>query len=684
MRPGVPEDWSAAKASKSRINGPRKPIPIPGLQPQAGRRTSKPVPRTSLDSTAPAADLRSPLRSPGGVPAAIPDNGSPPPVAPKQRRSTGKRKWLLWMALAILSSGGMVFMSVALLLKLPAIPNCPSIFWPTASASMRLYCAQLAANKQTPDDLLEAIDLVKALPADHPLRSEINHYLEQWALDLLRLGEEAFQAGKLQEAIAIARKLPQDIPVSSTVEKRINRWQSIWSEAEGIYRDAQAEMHLSHWHLAFADAVRLLGVGNNYWATTKYSELSNQLETARADGNKLDKAQSLAKTGNLANLLEAIKLVESIGTQSFIYKDAQDAIPDFGHKILDLAQETLDQGKADEAISIANQVPDTVSSLQPEVQDFVKLAEARKSAWTSTVAGLQAAIAQAQTIDSSQPMYDKAQALIGRWQLEIEDVGHLERARELASPGAVSDLTAAIAEAQLIPSGNPLASDAKQNISRWEGQVETIEDRPYLDHAEQLAGPEDISSLQSAINEASQIASGRALYGEAQRKIRTWTSKIEEIQDRPYLDGARELASSGDLNAAIATAQQIRPGRALSGEAQAAIDDWQGQIRARQNWQEARQTASQGTPEALAEAIRLAERVPTSSPLRADVNDALNQWSNQMLSIAQSRGESDVPGAIAIAKQIPSGTDAYRAAQEQIGLWQKFLNPQPSVSPTSN
>jgi hypothetical protein len=52
-----------------------------------------------------------------------------------------------------------------------------------------------------------------------------------------------------------------------------------------------------------------------------------------------------------------------------------------------------------------------------------------------------------------------------------------------------------------------------------------------------------------------------------------------------------------------------------------------------------------------------------------------------MLSIAQSRGEYDIPGAIAIARQIPRGTYAYRAAREQINIWQKFLNPEPPETP---
>jgi len=46
---------------------------------------------------------------------------------------------------------------------------------------------------------------------------------------------------------------------------------------------------------AFMAAVRLLNINNNYWATTKYDQLNRLIETTRDDGNKLAKAQSLAK-----------------------------------------------------------------------------------------------------------------------------------------------------------------------------------------------------------------------------------------------------------------------------------------------------------------------------------------------------------------------------------------------------
>jgi len=698
---GIPKGWSAGQSSKigETSQFPKSPISgDPGSQyPQDSASESGRVPQQNISPDALPTKLGSSSQAISSKHKSVPEGrlleresslsqlsvDSEDQLTPNPKWQKWSRNWVLWTALGGLISGGMAFIAVAMLLKLPAAPNCPSIFWPMASASVRLHCAQVAANKQTVDDLLEAIALVKALPNNHPLREEINRFLEQWSLEILNLGDEAFQAGKLQEAIAVARKIPEDVPAYQSVEKQIERWQSIWSQAEAIYQAAEAQLPGQHWHQAFMTAVRLLNVDNEYWATTKYEELNNRIEVARQDANKLAKAQSLAKTGRVANLLEAIKLAESIGANSYIYQDAQDAILEFGRKMLHLAQAALDRRDAESAIAIANQIPES-TKLQSEAQDFVTVAEAWQSAWIGTIPSLEAAITIAQKMPADRPLYNKAQELITRWQLEIEDVAHLDRARDLAQQGTVADLTAAITEAQLIPAPNPRSSEAKQEVNRWRRQVETIEDRPLLDRAEDLAIFEDANSLQAAINEASQISRGRALYREAQSKIWTWTRKIQRMQDQPYLDQARVLASSGNLLGAIAAAQRIQPGRALSGEAQAAINDWQGQIRARLNWQEARQVALQGTPEALAQAIRLANRVPTSSPLRFDVNPAIAQWSQRMLNIARSRGESDIPGGIAIAKQIPRGTDAYKAAQEQIEVWEKFLNPEePTTSDTS-
>jgi hypothetical protein len=530
-------------------------------------------------------------------------------------------------------------------------------------------------------DLLQAIALVKQLPENHPLRGEIDRSIEQWSRDILQLANETFQSGKLEEAIATARQIPQGISTDQLVDEQITKWQTIWSKAENIYQEAQKELQERHWQSAFMLSAKLLRVDNKYWSSTQYDKLNRLISAAREDGDKLDKAEDLASSGVVNNLLEAIKLAESIGKESYLHQKAQESISLFGRKMLELAQSKMDKRDADAALDIARQIPE-ITKLQPEIDDFIALSEAQRSAWIGSVSGLEDAIAQAQKIDTSRAAYNKSQQLIARWQLEIEDVSRLEKARTLAGQGTVNDLTAAIAEAQRIPSSNPRAQEARQESSRWRTQVEAIEDQPYLDRAEQIALLEDINSLQAAIAEASQIRNGRALYPEARKLIRSWTAKIQRIQDQPYLDQARTLAESGDLPAAINTAQQLASsGRALAGEAQTAIDDWQGQIRGQETWKKAREVAIAGTPEALLEAMQLADRISKRSVLRLDVNVAIDQWSQQLLEIARSQGQSDITKGIEIARSIPRNTAAYGDAQQQIRAWRQFLNPEPETTP---
>ncbi|WP_103126755.1 chromosome segregation ATPase [Nostoc cycadae] len=666
----IPEGWSPARA--------REPDHT-NRTPNIGETQAFGIPATGSTSKSVKQQTEN---NPEGLP--IIDHHSAQTIPPSKRSRPLRRwmkSWVLWSILLALIPGSIGFIAMAMLLKLPAAPNCPSIFWPLASASVRLHCAQLAASKQTVDDLLQAIALVKQLPQNHPLRGEIDRFVEEWSRDILQLADQSFQAGDLEQAIATAQKIPQDLPAYKLVDEKIAKWESIWSKADGIYQAVQEELQQRRWQSASLLAAKLLRIDNKYWSSTKYDQVNRLIVSVREDGDKLDKADSLAKTKVVDNLLEAIKIAEAIGKDSYFYQKAQELIPLFGRKMLELAQAKMDARDADAALDIARQIPDS-TKLQADVEDFISLADAQRSAWIGTVSSLETAIAQAQEIDPSRPKYNKAQDLITRWQLEIEDVARLEKARTLASQGTINDLAAAIIEAQQIPSNNPRGSEARQEVGRWQAQVETIEDRPYLERAEQLALLEDINSLQAAISEASQIRRGRALYPEARKRINSWTAKVQRIQDQPYLDQARDLAQTGDLNAAINAAQTIASsGRALSGEAQAAIDDWRGQIRAKDNWKRAREVAVVGTPDALLEAIRLADKIPSSNILRLDANVAIDQWSQQLLDIARSQSSSNLSKAIETAQLIPKGTTAYNTAQEQIRNWQQLLNPQPVPQP---
>lgn len=97
--------------------------------------------------------------------------------------------WQLWGIILVLISGSIGYFATATLLKLSPNPNCATIYLPIASASTRLYCAELEAQKGGVENLLNAIALMDKIPSDHPLQKNIQKYREEWAGQILELGD---------------------------------------------------------------------------------------------------------------------------------------------------------------------------------------------------------------------------------------------------------------------------------------------------------------------------------------------------------------------------------------------------------------------------------------------------------------------------------------------------------------
>ena len=590
------------------------------------------------------------------------------------------KKWQFWLAVSLMMSVGMGFVAISSLLNLTSQSNCSKIFWPTASANDRFFCAQEAASKRTADDLLRAIELVNALPQDHPLRPRINGQIDRWSQDIIKLGNASFQEGKLEEAIAIARKVPQNVPAYATVQKQIEKWQSIWSDAEKIYRTAEDHLRQEEWTLAFRQATLLLDSGNTFWESAKYEELTKVIQATRAEGNKLVKARNTASDGSLDNLVTGIKLAQGIGQNSYLYQSANKLIAEFSKKIMAIAQKRLQAGDWQQATAIVNQIPEA-GNLKEQIQDFNLLASATAQGMTGSVDGLSKAIEIAQKLNSGRPLYKQAQDLVGRWQQEMADVKVLDLASRLAAPGGVNDLKAAIAQLQTVPESNPRRAEVRSQISRLSRQIELLEDSPYLQRANDLANTGDPNSLEAAVAQASRIAQGRALYGEAQGKIQAWIERRQRLQDQPFLERAQQLAARGNLAEAIEMARRIRSGRVLYDEARSNIRNWESQFQGEQGLQSARQAARAGTADALQSAISLALQVPDSSSLRWQATEAIDEWSQRILAIGMEQSSSDVAGAIATLKKIPSGSRVFEQARSQIQVWEQSLNPAAAESP---
>jgi hypothetical protein len=593
----------------------------------------------------------------------------------------GKLPWQLWVIALIFASGMVGFAATSMLLRLPKSPQCTRIFWPIASASMRIYCAQLEAAQGTVDSFLKAINLVEALPSDHSLRSEINKSVEEWAIAILDIAEEKFQSGKLQEAITIAHRVPSHVQVYSVVEERIKKWRSLWQKGEEIFAEVEEKLRKSEWNKAFRSAVKLLSLPNKYWATTEYDATVKQIQLAQEESKRLSKAYRIFRRGGVDNWLAAIADTQKISNDSYAYTEAQNLIENAKNKLVNHIEGLLEARRWQPLLDVIDRLPQSLL-LTEEIDDWKALSNAGMEAKIGTVESLEMAIASAQVINSNRPLYHKAQDLINRWQLEIEDVTRLKEAQNLARGGTINDLNAAIAYAELIPSGNPRYQEVRQKIQTWILEVQRVEDQPILDKAEDIAREGTVVAFQKAITEARMITFNRTLYDEAQRNIHQWRASIQREEDQPILDQAIFLGNSQNYNGAIQAAKRIGPGRVLFREAQNKIRQWQQEIKAQKYLQEAYLIAQGGTSQALGSAIEVIRKIPGSTQVSNRSRQALNRWSYQLLSIAEDKArKSLLQEAINLAKIIPAESTSYHGAQTQIRAWQRALNPPTPSNP---
>lgn len=543
--------------------------------------------------------------------------------------------WPIWGMVAIALASGVGYGSYRLLLHQPAKPNCAQVFWPFASGSLRIYCAQEKASQQTLEDLFAAIALVDALDANHPLRPAINPLIEQWSTQALDLAEKAFHAGKLDRAIEFAQKIPAQTTAYKLVKNRVDEWRRIWAEGEDIYNRAEAALNNEEWRKAYNILIKLVQVENRYWSGTQYDAMTEKIIVAQKDERKLVKAKQLMRWGGLDNLAESLGLVQELIADSVYHRSARKTQNTIASRLMTIAESALERRNYRTSMDALELIPQD-TPLWSQAQDFMKIAQASASAWSGTVVNLEDAINQASQLDVNSPLYGKAQTLIAHWQREITNIQLLQTAQLQAQTGDINDLATAVSQAQQISSGSDRWQEAQQEIDQWQYQIQLREDQPLLDRADQLALQGSPAALESAIQEASKIKPGRALYEEAQLRISDWQYQLQP--------------PSTPLDQPLPTVPVNRGGQLL---------------------QSAETIASKGTPKALIEAIAQANQISPESPIRFQAKLSIDTWSEQLLNMARGQALADPAAAIAIAQNIPRNSRVYESAQSQIQTWQQ-------------
>lgn len=655
------------------------------------------------------------------------------------RQWQGLSEWLGWHIWAILGiglTGGLGLYAFEQLVRLPSLPECESTIWMFAPASKRLYCGQSYADRGTPGGLLAAIDLVNVLDSDHPLRDEADKQIAEWTTEILDLGEAEFQAGNFEEALQIADRIPKGLNSQRLVEARKITWQELWNKATIIVDRVRDLTIDAKWQQAEFLAAKLANLRNEYWSKERYETTLTEIRAAKDEYERLGFARAaVSAKASTEQLLDALQKALSIEPGSLFYERAQELAVQASEMLVVRGQQAAGREDWSAVLEIARAIPRRMG-LEDHRQDFKDLGRAGLNAKRGTIKTLEAAIATISDLGEDRPLYEVAQKAIARWELEIQDIRHLTIARDRASDGQLSDLRAAVAEASKIAQGNPRRQEAQQEIWRWTTRIQTIEDRPTISRARQQAQGGTIASWQQAISTANRVAPRRALYGEAQQLVRQWRVNIQRAEDRPVLERARALARGNRLNEAIATANQVARGRVLHSEAQGLVRQWREaiqraedqpildrawalaqsnrldeaiatanqvapgrvlhsqaqnlanrwrvEIQAARDIERAYQVASAGSPWALAQAIRFADRVPANTPHSDRSRQAVEDWSRRILELARQESATNLSEAIQIANLVPPNSRVHQYARQQVGIWQDLLAPpEPEPEPAS-
>ncbi|WP_163662518.1 hypothetical protein [Adonisia turfae] len=549
-------------------------------------------------------------------------------------KSRGRQAWFwssVWLMLLVASSA-LGLWAVALITRLPPLPNCDRISVFSAD-SERLYCARQSAVSGAEQDLVAGIQLISAWDETHPLYQDSQEVANRWSKGLLKLAQQRMQKGHIDRATQLLGYIPPRAEIYAEAQVASERWLQEWAKGEEISAVVIEAVGNQNWSGARKQLRDIKRLTSDYWLKDRHRYLGQHIQREEDARRTLIKAQTLASDGQMESLAEALTLIRQIEVQSHAWPEAKPLLTDWADVLLTYGLQKWEQDDLAGAIAIIQKVPADLAT-KSEAQDLVQFAHAQRLAafqqdWEPTygdVLNLMDAIQAVQDIGRESPFYQDAQAKLELWTKQLSDLQQLYGATLMAHLNQKASLKLAIEQAQIITTDRPQRQQAQTLISHWSKEIQRIEDRPALVRAQQLADSGDKASLQAAIVEARKIQQGRALRIDAQTKIAQWSKQIQVLEDQPLYSKALDLASKGKLRDAITEARKIQKGRALYSQAQDSIKNWTNRIQIAEDrpiLDEAEELAYQGR---LSDAIALAARIASGRALYREARNAISIW----------------------------------------------------------
>lgn len=542
----------------------------------------------------------------------------------------------VWMVILV-SAGGISLRAVSVMTQNPPLPDCAQTSAVT-SDSERLLCAQASVRSGSAQALIEAIELVEPWTPSNPLYEDANRLMDSWSKALLvELGKMA-QQGDIQQARLLATRIPERVEIYPQVKGAIATWDKEWAVGREFEADILKAIQAGDFGAARRNLQSLESLNTNYWVRIRHDQLEEKIDREDTARLQLEKARSLAKTGDLKKLGEAFAIAQDINLETVAWEEAKPELDQWAKSVMQYSFQKWEAEDIDAAIAIVQMVPPDLA-MTAEAKDLLSYGHAQRLAkghydqWTPSygqVYNLLEAIQAVQRISPNSPFYPEAQESLGEWQHKLDDMVQLQYASTLAQIGQRPTYQMAIAKAEQITQERPQRTQAQTLVSHWKKEIQRLEDRPILNRAVKLASAGGKANLKLAIAEANQVKQGRALRVQGQTYIAEWANRIEIIEDRPIVTKAKALAVEGKLASAIAEAQKVKKDRALYKETQVAIKGWVAEIQTIEDTPILIQAENYAARGSLSAAIDTAAQIGSGRALSDEASASIAIWTKEL------------------------------------------------------
>jgi hypothetical protein len=545
--------------------------------------------------------------------------------------------------------------------RVPPATDCQKIGL-LSTDSERLFCAQVSAQSGNPEQILAAMNLVKGWKEGHPMHLQATGAMAQWSEMLLVEARDRLANNDLDGAVKLAQQIPAMSPIFPQVQEEISFWQVERNRGQQLFEKIQTALRRQFWNDASGWLAKLSQVDDPSWQA-RMPNLRKQFADEKQAGVFLEQAKTFAQKNSPDKFGEAIRLLTPMNRQTFVWEAAQKQVQQWRDQLLDRAAAQLKQQNIVGANQLIASLPSDVE-MTPVQQDLVRVARAttvgrdkqNPAPLLNQLWGLMVADSATNQVNPASPYYKQAQALRPKLEMQAEDAVQIQVAQALANLGQLASLDLAIKQVEQLGSNRPRRLEAQTLLAGWRKDAQALADRPVLKQSELLAKAGGLDQLRAAVTLVDRIPKGRSIYAKAQAQKGEWVAQIQTIEDKPILNEARSVAQSGRLGKAIQIASAIRSGRALYGDAQESIWGWGAELQAiadRERLAQAQALAAQGS---LSRAIDIAAQISSRS-VSGEAQQLIGRLSAEREEIRRSTAPELAPAAASEPVYEPAPAD---------------------------